>query len=133
MLAACAIMSAALDLLYGERTTWITYDSVPLKLTVSSYSAPFFNGNTGEHSVNTYELTKYIKRTEACDSGSKASGSATARFIGSNESGWTLVIDITVGSYSETVTTKAKVTNKDMSNATGTITFGMSWNTQGGV
>ena len=133
VLAACAVMSAALDLLYGERTTWRTYDSVPLNLTVSSYGAPFLNGNTGEHSVSTYKLTKYIKRTEACGSGSNASGSATARFIGSNESGWTLVIDITVGNYSETVTTNAKVTNKDMSNATGTITFGMSWNTQGGV
>ena len=133
VLAACAVMSAALDLLYGDRTTWRTYDSVPLNLTVSSYGAPFLNGNTGEHSVSTYKLTKYIKRTEACGSGSNASGSATARFIGSNESGWTLVIDITVGNYSETVTTNAKVTNKDMSNATGTITFGMSWNTQGGV
>ena len=133
VLAAWAIMSAAMDILDGGRTTWRTYDSVPLNLTVSSYGAPFLNGSTGQHSVNIFPLTKNIKRADACGNGENADGSATARFIGSNESGWTLVVDIVVGNYKETVTTNARVKNKDMSKATGTVTFGMSWNTSEGV
>ena len=109
------------------------FDRVPLELKVSSYGAPFLNGSTGEHTVNPYKITKYIDRATAAGTGTNASGSATARFVGSNEAGWTLVIDVTVGNYTETWTTNARITNKDMSEATGTITFGMSWNTQGGV
>ena len=109
------------------------YNSVPLTLTVSSYAAPFLNGSTGEHSVMTYKATKYISRSTACGTGTNASGSAKARFVGSNEAGWTLVIDVVVGNYSETWTTNARITNKDMSKATGQVTFGMSWNTQGGT
>ena len=109
------------------------YSSVPLNLTVSSYAAPFLNGSTGEHSVKTYKMTKYISRSTACGTGTNASGSAKARFVGSNEAGWSLVIDVVVGNYSETWTTNARITNKDMSKATGEITFGMSWNSQGGV
>ncbi|MDY5700528.1 MAG: FctA domain-containing protein [Lachnospiraceae bacterium] len=109
------------------------YSSVPLTLTVSSYSAPFINGSTGQHNVSTYKATNYISRSVACGTGTNANGSATARFVGSNETGWTLVIDVAVGNYSETWTTNARITNKDMSEATGTVTFGMSWNTQGGT
>ena len=109
------------------------YNSVPLTLTVSSYAAPFLNGSTGEHSVMTYKATKYISRSTACGTGTNASGSAKARFVGSNEAGWTLVIDVVVGNYSETWTTNARITNKDMSKATGEITFGMSWNTSDGT
>lgn len=109
------------------------YNSVPLTLTVSSYAAPFLNGSTGEHSVMTYNATKYISRSTACGTGTNASGSAKARFVGSNEAGWTLVIDVVVGNYSETWTTNARITNKDMSKATGQVTFGMSWNTSGGT
>ena len=104
-------------------------NSVPLTLRVSGY---YWNPNTQEHTVNGYTKTEYIKRTDACDgNGANASGSATARFVGSNESGWTLVIDVVVGNYTATWTTNAKIYNKDMSNATGSITFGMSWNTSG--
>ena len=109
------------------------YNSVPLTLTVSSYAAPFLNGSTGEHSVMTYKATKYISRSTACGTGTNASGSAKARFVGSNEAGWTLVIDVVVGNYSETWTTNARITNKDMSKAAGQVTFGMSWDTQGGT
>lgn len=63
------------------------YSSVPLNLTVSSYGAPFINGSTGEHTVYTYKATKYISRSTACGDGTNASGSATARFVGSNETG----------------------------------------------
>ena len=69
--------------------------SVPLTLNVSSYSAPFINGNTGEHTVGWYKALKYISRSAV--GSDNASGSATARFEGSNETGWTLVIDVVVG------------------------------------
>ena len=105
--------------------------SVPLTLNVSSYSAPFINGNTGEHTVGWYKALKYISRSAV--GSDNASGSATARFEGSNETGWTLVIDVVVGNYKETWTTNARITNKDMSAATGSITFGLSFNTQGGT
>ena len=85
------------------------------------------------HNVNLYTQTKYIDRATAAGNKTNASGSATARFVGSNETGWTLVIDVVVGNYSETWTTNARITNKDMSAATGSVTFGMSWNTPGGV
>ena len=105
--------------------------SVPLTLNVSSYGAPFKNGSTGEHTVSSYKASKYIKMSDV--GSDNASGSATARFTGSNDTGWTLVIDVVVGNYRETWTTNAKVTNKDMSNATGSVTFGLSFNTSGGT
>ena len=105
--------------------------SVPLTLTVSSYSAPFINGSTGEHTVGSYKASKYIQRSAVGSDNS--SGSATARFVGSNETGWTLVIDVEVGNYKETWTTNARITNKDMSAATGSVTFGLSFNTAGGT
>ena len=107
------------------------YNSVPLALNVSSYGAPFINGNTGEHTVNSSKTTKYISRSAVGSDNAK--GSATARFVGSNETGWTLVIDVAVGNYSETWTTNARITNKDMSAATGSVTFGLSFNTPGGT
>lgn len=107
------------------------YNSVPINLTVSSYGAPFINGSTGEHTVTTYKITKYVKRSDVGND--NASGSATGRFVGSNETGWTLYVDLVVGNYTETLTTNARITNKDMSGATGNITFGVSFNTSGGV
>ena len=105
--------------------------SVPLTLNISSYGAPFINGSTGEHTVTTYKITKYVKRSDV--GSDNASGSATGRFVGSNETGWTLYVDLVVGNYTETLTTNARITNKDMSGATGNITFGVSFNTSGGV
>lgn len=107
------------------------YSSVPINLTVSSYGAPFINGSTGEHTVTTYKITKHVKRSDV--GSDNASGSATGRFVGSNETGWTLYVDLVVGNYTETLTTNARITNKDMSGATGNITFGVSFNTSGGV
>lgn len=107
------------------------YSSVPINLTVSSYGAPFINGSTGEHTVTTYKITKYVKRSDV--GSDNASGSATGRFVGSNETGWTLYVDLVVGNYTETLTTNARITNKDMSGATGNITFGVFFNTSGGV
>lgn len=134
--AAAAVLKAACDDLYGNTAEVLlsatrANSSVPLTLTVSSYSAPFINGSTGEHTVGSYKASKYIQRSAVGSDNSP--GSATARFVGSNETGWTLVIDVEVGNYKETWTTNAKITNKDMSAATGYVTFGLSFNTSGGT
>ena len=117
--------------LIGYEADTLANNSVPLTLTVSSYGAPFINGNTGEHTVNSYKAYKNISRSAV--GSDNASGSATARFVGSNETGWTLVIDVEIGNYSETWTTNARITNKDMSAATGSVTFGLSFNSSGGT
>ena len=111
--------------------TYSSNKSVPLTLNISSYGAPFLNGSTGQHTVNSYKAYKNISRADV--GSDNASGSATARFVGSNENGWTLVIDVVVGDYSDTWTTNARITNKDMSAATGNVTFGLSFNTSGGT
>ena len=105
--------------------------SVPINLTVNSYGAPFISGSTGDHTVSYINILKYVSRNDV--GSDNASGSATGRFVGSNESGWTLVVDLVVGNYRETLSTNARVTNKDMSNATGRITFGLSFNSSGGI
>lgn len=140
--AAAAVLKAAYAALDARNTAEVLlsatrartpYDSVPLNIEISSYGAPFISGSSGEHSVYIYKMTKHIERTKACSGDDvNASGSIKARFVGRNETGWTLVVDIVVGNYSETVTTNARITNKDMSKATGYITFGMSWDTQRG-
>ena len=135
--AAAAVLNAAAYAALGGNTAEVLLSatqansSVPLTLNVSSYSAPFINGSTGEHTVGSYKASKYIKRSDVGSDNS--SGSATARFVGSNETGWTLVIDVEVGNYKETWTTNARITNKDMSAATGSVTFGLSFNTAGGT
>lgn len=134
--AAAAVLEAAYGALDGNTEEVLlsatrANSSVPLTLTVSSYSAPFINGGTGEHTVGSYKASKYIQRSDVGSDNS--SGSATARFVGSNETGWTLVIDVEVGNYKETWTTNARITNKDMSAATGYVTFGLSFSTSGGT
>ena len=138
--AAAAALKAAYAALDARNTAEVLLSatransSVPLTLTVSSYSAPFINGSTGEHTVGSYKASKYSKYIKRSDVGSdNSSGSATARFVGSNETGWTLVIDVEVGNYKATWTTNARITNKDMSAATGYITFGLSFSTSGGT
>lgn len=135
--AAAAVLNAACAALDARNTAEVLLSatransSVPLTLTVSSYAAPFISGSTGEHTVGSYKASKYIKRSDVGSDNS--SGSATARFVGSNETGWTLVIDVVIGNYKETWTTNARITNKDMSAATGSVTFGLSFNTAGGT
>ena len=111
-----------------------THDSVPLKLTISSYSAPFINGSTGEHTVKSINFTTYISRSAV--GSDNASGSARAYFTKDGDT-YRLTLDVKVGKYEETFTgnavSNAKITNKDMSEAEGTITFGLSFNTSGGT
>ena len=105
--------------------------SVPLTLRISSYGAPFKNGSTGEHNVNTYTWLKYIRRSDV--GSDNARGSAHAYFKGSNESGWQLWLKVEVGNYKYEAAQNAWVYNKDMSAATGNITYGLSFNTSGGT
>ena len=104
---------------------------VPLTLRISSYGAPFKNGSTGEHNVNQYKWLKYIRRSDV--GSDNASGSAHAYFKGSNESGWQLWLKVEVGNYKYEAAQNAWVYNKDMSAATGNITYGLSFNTSGGT
>ena len=105
--------------------------SVPLTLTISSYGAPFKNGSTSEHNVNTYKWLQYIRRSDV--GSDNASGSAHAYFKGSNESGWQLWLKVEVGNYKYEAAQNAWVYNKDMSAATGDITYGLSFNSSGGT
>ena len=105
--------------------------SVPLTLRISSYGAPFKNGSTGEHNVNTYTWLKYIRRSDV--GSDNARGSAHAYFRGSNESGWQLWLKVEVGNYKYEEAQSAWVYNKDMSAATGDITYGLSFNSSGGT
>lgn len=100
-----------------------------LVLTVSSYGAPFVNGSTGAHTVKTVTETKYISNS-AVGSTNPRNNYAEAWFVGSNSAGWDLYVKIVVGNYSVTIPKfgNARVTNKDMSNATGKVTFGWSTN-----
>lgn len=137
--AAAAALNAAYTALDARNTAEVLLpatqaSSIPLNLTVTSYGAPFKNGTTGAHDVNFIKQTKYINKSDACVNGeSNTPGKATAHFEGSNETGWNLVIVVEAGNYKATWTTNAWIYNKDMSGATGEITFGLSWNTSGGV
>lgn len=99
-------------------------DSSGITISASCIGALFLSGSTGEHTVKDITRTVYITRD---DIGSKnAKGSAVARFTGSNEAGWTLVIDLEIGNYKGSIPTNARITNKDMSKATGRVTFGVT-------
>lgn len=136
--AAAAVLQTAYDDLYGNTAEVLLSatqaSSIPLNLTVSSYAAPFKNGTTGAHDVKFIKQTEYIKKSDACVNGeSNTPGKATAHFEGSNETDWNLVIVVEAGNYKATWKPNAWIYNKDMSGATGEITFGLSWNTSGGV
>lgn len=132
--AAAAVLNAAYAALDARNTVevLVEYSSIPLNLTISSTGAPFINGSTGIHSVYSVKVNKTIYKSKA-GSNNPSPCYADARFTGSNETGWTLVVDIVVGNYKETVTTNARITNKDMSNAGGHIGFGMSFSSSGGT
>lgn len=108
---------------------------VPLTLTVSSYGAPFYSPGTGEHTVSSIRVTKYINKSAV--GSSNASGSARAYFTGSNATGWDLCMDIEIGNFKTTLSgsdvSRARITNKDMSGASGYVTFGLSFNSSGGT
>ena len=81
-------MGMILSLLSITALAYGPFDQVPLQLRISSYSAPFLNGDTQEHTEYSYTRTEYIKRTDACSGeDSTAEFSAHAYFVGSNQTG----------------------------------------------
>ena len=106
--------------------------SVPLTLNISSYSAPFYNPTKGTHDVGSFKFFKYINRSDVSSDNPKDC-SATAHFVGSNETGWQLYVKVKLDNYEADFPQNAWIYNKDMSAATGTVTFGLSFNTAGGT
>ena len=106
--------------------------SVPLTLNISSYSAPFYNPTKGTHDVGSFKFFKYINRSDVGSDNPKDC-SATAHFVGSNETGWQLYVKLKIDNYEADLPQNAWIYNKDMSAATGDVTFGLSFNTAGGT
>ena len=106
--------------------------SVPLTLNISSYGAPFYNPTKGTHDVSSFKFSKYINRSDVGSDNPKDC-SATAHFVGSNETGWQLYVKVEIDNYEADLPQNAWIYNKDMSAATGYVTFGLSFNTAGGT
>ena len=106
--------------------------SVPLTLNISSYNAPFYNPTKGTHDVSSFKFSKYINRSDVGSDNPKDC-SATAHFVGSNEAGWQLYVKVKLDNYEADFPQNAWIYNKDMSAATGYVTFGLSFNTAGGT
>lgn len=106
--------------------------SVPLTLNISSYGAPFYNPTKGTHDVSSFKFFKYINRSDVGSDNPKDC-SATAHFVGSNETGWQLYVKLKIDNYEADLPQNAWIYNKDMSAATGDVTFGLSFNTAGGT
>lgn len=106
--------------------------SVPLTLNISSYSAPFYNPTKGTHDVGSFKFSNTINRSDVGSDNPKDC-SATAHFVGSNETGWQLYVKLKIDNYEADLPQNAWIYNKDMSAATGTVTFGLSFNTAGGT
>ena len=102
--------------------------SVPLTLNISSYGAPFYNPTKGTHDVSSFKFFKYINRSDVGSDNPKDC-SATAHFVGSNETGWQLYVKLKIDNYEADLPQNAWIYNKDMSAATGDVTFGLSFNT----
>ena len=107
-------------------------NSVPLELRISSYGAPFYNPTKKTHDVNSYRFCEYIQRSDVGSDNPKDC-SATAHFVGNNETGWQLYVKVKLDNYEADFPQNAWIYNKDMSAATGYITFGLSFNTPGGT
>ena len=106
--------------------------SVPLTLNISSYGAPFYNPTKGTHDVSSFKFSKYINRSDVGSDNPKDC-SATAHFVGSNETGWQLYVKLKIDNYEADLPQNAWIYNKDMSAAAGDVTFGLSFNTAGGT
>ena len=106
--------------------------SVPLTLNISSYGAPFYNPTKGTHDVSSFKFFEYINRSDVGSDNPKDC-SATAHFVGSNETGWQLYVKLKIDNYEADLPQNAWIYNKDMSAATGDVTFGLSFNTAGGT
>ena len=100
--------------------------SSTVSFNVSSIYAPFRNGTTGEHTVYNYTFSKVVYQKDV--GSDNASGTATAKFVEDSEKGWQLVIVLDIGNLHAEYPCNAYVSNKDMSEATGRIEYGVSFN-----
>ena len=110
----------------SEMVTSAAANSATVTFRVSSLGAPFRNGSTGEHTVPSINFSKVVNKSEV--GADNASGTASAKFSGSNEGGWQLVIVLDIGNLHGEYPQNAYVFNKDMSEATGRIDYGVSFN-----
>ncbi len=101
---------------------------VTLYLRFSSPDAPFYNISTGLHTETLVTVSQEIRRSTI--GRDEASGTVTAYFKPYKTNGWMLYYKVTIGNheYSEMSNYACCIFNKDMSKATGSATFNISFN-----
>ena len=101
---------------------------VTLYLRFSSPDAPFYATGTGGHTETSVTVSQEIRRSTIGKD--EASGTVTAYFKPYKTNGWMLYYKVTIGNheYSEMSNDWCRIFNKDMSKATGSATFNISFN-----
>ena len=101
---------------------------VTLYLRFSSPDAPFYATGTGGHTEESVTVSQEIRRSTIGKD--EASGTVTAYFKPYKTNGWMLYYKVTIGNheYSEMSNYACCIFNKDMSKATGSATFNISFN-----
>ena len=101
---------------------------VTLYLRFSSPDAPFYATGTGGHTEESVTVSQEIRRSTIGKD--EASGTVTAYFKPYKTNGWMLYYKVTIGNheYSEMSNYACCIFNKDMSNATGSAMFNISFN-----
>ena len=101
---------------------------VTLYLRFSSPDAPFYNISTGLHTETLVTVSQEIRRSTI--GRDEASGTVTAYFKPYKTNGWMLYYKVKIGNheYPEMSNYACCIFNKDMSKATGSATFNISFN-----
>jgi len=101
---------------------------VTLYLRFFSPDAPFYATGTGDHTEESVTVSQEIRRSTIGKD--EASGTVTAYFKPYKTNGWMLYYKVTIGNheYSEMSNYACCIFNKDMSKATGSATFNISFN-----
>ena len=101
---------------------------VTLYLRFSSPDAPFYDRNTGLHTEESVTVPMEVKRSTF--GRDDVSGTVTAYFKPYNTTGWMLYYKVKIGNheYPEMLSYWCLIFNKDMSKATGSATFNISFN-----
>ena len=101
---------------------------VTLYLRFSSPDAPFYATGTGGHTEESVTVSQEIRRSTIGKN--EASGTVTAYFKPYKTNGWMLYYKVTIGNheYSEMSNYACCIFNKDMSKATGSAMFNISFN-----
>ena len=101
---------------------------VTLYLRFSSPDAPFYDRNTGLHTEESVTVQMEVKRSTFGKD--DVSGTVTAYFKPYKTNGWMLYYKVKIGNheYPEMLSYWCLIFNKDMSKATGSATFNISFN-----